>query len=293
VGVTSKIWARVEKTIVDLCGDALDIYIRDFASRYRHRYLEHLQQRHRVFDVKGLSTQGIYALEIEQVYVELTVDPTMADKASANPIAKTSGGRHDIWTLLISPQMKRQDFAVLGAPGSGKTTLLKHITLALAAKRGKFKGLNRLPILLFIRDHAATIAANPRQTIADVATQAAEKMGIPAPAGWFGRELLRGRCLVMLDGLDEVADAATRKTVAEWVEGQLQAFGANRFMVSSRPFGYKSNPLATVTVLEVRPFSSEQSKRFISNWYLANEVMSAQRTTRACESLRVKVRQTW
>jgi hypothetical protein len=288
VGLTSKIWARVEKTIVELAGDALDIYIRDFASRYRKRYLEHLKQRHRTFDVKGLSTQGIYALEIEQVYVELTVDPTMADNASVNPIAKTDSGRHDIWTFLNSPQMTRQDFAILGAPGSGKTTLLKHITLGLAANHGKFEGLKRLPVLLFIRDHAAEIGSNPKQTIADVAEQAAIKMGIPAPAGWFARELARGRCLVMLDGLDEVADAALRKTVAEWVESQLQAFGANRFLVSSRPFGYKSNPLNRVTVLEVRPFSSEQSERFIKNWYLANEVMSAQKDD---EGVRIAARE--
>jgi hypothetical protein len=288
VGVTSKIWARVEKTIVELVGDALDVYIRDFASRYRKRYLEHLQHRHRTFDVKGLSTQGIYALEIDQVYVELTVDPTVADKASGNPIAKTGDGRHDIWTFLSSTQMTRQDFAVLGAPGSGKTTLLKHITMGLAANRGQFRELKRLPVLLFIRDHAAAIGSNPSQTIADVAEEAAKKMGIPSPAGWFGRELDRGRCLVMLDGLDEVADAALRKTVAEWVENQLQSFGANRFLVSSRPFGYRSNPLSRVTVLEVRPFSAEQGERFIANWYMANEVMSAQKDD---EGVRIAARE--
>src|ERR1700682_2870189 len=94
VGLTSKIWARVEKTVVELIGDWLDIHIRDFASRYRKRYLDHLQHRHRTFDVKGLSTQGIYALEIEQVYVELTVDPRQAAEASPDPIAKpVPGGR--------------------------------------------------------------------------------------------------------------------------------------------------------------------------------------------------------
>jgi len=105
VGLTSKIWSRVEKTAVELIGDWLDIHIRDFASRYRKRYLDHLQHRHRTFDVKGLSTQGIYALEIEQVYVELTVNPRQAAEASPDPIAKPApGGRHDIWTLLNSPQ---------------------------------------------------------------------------------------------------------------------------------------------------------------------------------------------
>ena len=179
------------------------IHIRDFASRYRKRYLQHLQHRHRSFDVKGLSTQGVYALEIEQVYVELTIDPTRGDIASSNPVSKPNGGRHDIWTFLTSPQMRRQDFAVLGAPGSGKTTLLKHIALGLATHGSNFRSLKRLPVLLFIRDHAATVGSNGEQTLADVAEEAAIKMGIPAPPGWFGRELARGRCLVMLDGLDE------------------------------------------------------------------------------------------
>src|ERR1035438_6703224 len=144
LGLTSKIWAHVEKTVVELAGDALDVYIRDFASRYRKRYLEHLQHRHRTFDVKGLSTQGIYALEIEQVYVELSFDPKQAALASSHPVPKgPPGRRHTVWTFLRYPQMKHQHFAILGAPGAGKTTLLKHITLGLAANRGRFHGLNR------------------------------------------------------------------------------------------------------------------------------------------------------
>jgi hypothetical protein len=289
VGLTSKIWARAEKTVVELAGDALDILILDFTSRYRKRYFQHLQDRHRTFDVKGLSTQGIYALEIEQVYVELAVDPTQAFRVSPDPISKPiQGSQHDIWTLISSPQMKKQNFAILGAPGTGKTTLLKHTTLELAANHGKSRGIRLMPVLLFIRDHAAAIGSKPSQTIGDVAEEAASRMGIPAPPGWFGREFRRGRCLVMLDGLDEVADANLRKTVAEWVESQMQAFGTNRFLVTSRPFGYKSNPLGQVTVLGVRPLSSEQVERFIDNWYLANEAMSAQKND---EGVRIAARE--
>jgi hypothetical protein len=289
IGFTSKIWARLEKTLVELVGDALDVHIRDFASRYRKRYLRHIQDRHRTFDVKGLSTQGIYALEIKQVYVELIVAPKHADKVSPDPISKPiPGGRHNIWTLLKSMQTRRQNFAILGAPGSGKTTLLKHIALGLAENRGKFRGLKFMPVLLFIRDLAATIGAKPNQTLADLADESAARMGIPAPAGWFGRELDRGRCLVMLDGLDEVADPMLRKTVADWVESQMQTFGANRFLLTSRPFGYRTNPIAEVTVLEVRPFTSEQSELFINNWYLANEMMSAQKND---EGVRIAARE--
>ncbi|MGE0680725.1 MAG: hypothetical protein AB7P69_07435 [Candidatus Binatia bacterium] len=63
----------------------------------------------------------------------------------------------------------------------------------------------------------------------------------------------------------------------EWVEKQIITHGGNRFLITSRPFGYRSNPLSGVTVLEVRPFASEQVQRFVQNWYLANEIMSAQK----------------
>ncbi len=81
----------------------------------------------------------------------------------------------------------------------------------------------------------------------------------------------------MLDGLDEVADPAQRKLLADWVERQMKACGQNRFIITSRPFGYRDNPLEGVTVFEVRSFTHAQIQRFVHNWYLANEVMSMQK----------------
>ncbi|MCK4452113.1 MAG: SUMF1/EgtB/PvdO family nonheme iron enzyme, partial [Anaerolineae bacterium] len=78
-------------------------------------------------------------------------------------------------------------------------------------------------------------------------------------------------------GLDEVADADTRKQVVAWAERQMTACHKNRFVVTSRPHGYRSNPLSRVTVLEVAPFDSDQVRDFVGNWYLANEIMSAQK----------------
>ena len=62
-----------------------------------------------------------------------------------------------------------------------------------------------------------------------------------------------------------------------WVQEQMVAYGKNRFIVTSRPYGYRSNPLSGVTLLEVRSFTPEQVTRFVYNWYLANEIMSSQR----------------
>jgi hypothetical protein len=281
VGLLSKIWAGVEKTLVDLAVEWINVQIRYCLFGYRKRYLDHIRHRYGTLDVKGLVTQGPFSLEIEHVYVELAFAPNQASRVSGNPLprAAVATGRHDIWSFLGSPQMGLRNFAILGAPGSGKTTLLNNITVVLAEHRGRRFGVRRTPVLLSIRDHAEAIAANPEQTIIEVVNNSLRKMAIPAPDGWFQREFLKGRCLVMLDGLDEVADSNVRKVVAKWVERQMEAFDAkNQFLITSRPFGYLSNRLSRVTVLEVCPFTPEQIELFIKQWYLANEAMSAQKT---------------
>ena len=78
------------------------------------------------------------------------------------------------------------------------------------------------------------------------------------PAGWFEKQLTKGRCLVMLDGLDEVSNAALLSKVVEWVQQQINNHGNNRFIITSRPFGYRDNPLQSVSVLGARPFPANK-----------------------------------
>lgn len=252
--------------------------------RYRKVYLRHLFYRHRDFDVKGLSTRGIYNLEQEHVFVSLELEPQPMDRISSGLIPKTPeslpAGDHDIWSYLKGRDITNQKFAIIGSPGSGKTTLLKHITLTYASfsnRRRHPKLPNRTPILLFLRDHAKYIANNPRLTLAQVIHQSLVPWRQPPPPGWFETELQRSRCVVLLDGLDEVADLKIRKQVVTWVERQMQIYPKNSFLITSRPLGYRSNPLTGVHVLEVRPFTSAQVRRFVENWYYAIEVMSSQK----------------
>ena len=252
--------------------------------RYRSHYSDYLTYQHRNFDVKGLTTQGVYTLELEQVFVELGLGPQTLHQAASTPIRPMPRalreGRHIIWEYLTSEPLQDHNLVVIGPPGSGKTTLLKYVTLYLVSTKERQKQagqLNKLPILLFLRDHAASIKANSHYTLVQAMQDNLTRWNIDIPADWFEAALKKQQCLIMLDGLDEVADPETRRCVVAWVEGQIGRYRGNRFMVTSRPFGYRSNPLREATVLEVHPFTIEQVERFVHNWYLANEVMSAQR----------------
>ncbi len=247
---------------------------------FMRAYYNHLTYQHRSFDVKGLTTQGVYTLELEKVFVDLTIAPQRKDRASTDPIrpmpVKQQKDRYDFADFLTTDGEKGHKLVILGPPGSGKTTLLKHAALKLAAM-GADGELNKIPILLFLRDHANQVSTNPSYTMLDALAERLRLWQVDVPMDWFRTAVKKGHCLFMLDGLDEVADAQLRQQVVVWVQAQMQQFSANSFVITSRPFGYYNNPLQNVSILEVRPFTLEQVRKFVHNWYLANEVMSAQR----------------
>jgi energy-coupling factor transporter ATP-binding protein EcfA2 len=307
LSVITGIWQRLQAPWLDQAARWVDTTLRRRLSGYDRRYRRFMVEQHRSFDVKGLTTQGPYSLMLDEVFVDLSLAPQPAHLVRSNPIPAVpealAQGQHSIWAYLQSKQMRTQHLAVLGAPGSGKTTLLRHIALVLASgKRStSISTPRRMPILLFLRDHAAVITANPQLTLAAaIRDHLARLEGPLPPPDWFERQLAAGSCLVMLDGLDEVADLEQRKQVVQWVDRQTTVHANNRFIVTSRPFGFRSTPLERMTVVEVHAFTHAQVERFVANWYLANEIMSAQRddagvrrdARRGAEDLLVRLRNT-
>jgi predicted NACHT family NTPase len=284
-GFMTKVWQQLESKWVARLADGIDLALQSLFSGYRKRFLEYLVYQHRAFDVKGLSTQGPYSLELDRVYVELSVDPTSIHGASSSPLQdlpeKLRSGSHTIWQYVNEKNIQGHNYAILGAPGSGKTTLLKHMALILAApkhRRDRVGAPSLLPVLLFLRDHAQAIKDNSSIPLAQlIRDQFAGRQAPLPPAGWLEKQLDSGKCIIMFDGLDEVADLQIRRQVVTWVEQCMASYGKNHFVISSRPHGYKSNPLSNVTVLQVRPFTNQQVEQFVNNWYLANEIMSQQK----------------
>lgn len=309
-----KVWQKLEGPLVDLASGWLTARGQVHFSGYRRHFCQHLIYEHQVFDVKGLTTRAAYDLELEHVFVELSVDPTPAHQTSANPLRvppHLRDGDHTIWDFLSSRVLQNQHYVIIGAPGSGKTTLLKHMALLVAqgkyrsshhaksvakkrhskhprlsrpAHRGPMANASHrlrhrpptnLPLLLLLREHAEKIKEQPEYTLINaVQDHVQKKWQESVPEQWLTWHVKRGRCLVLLDGLDEIADVQTRQQVVAWVQRQMLAYGENRFVLTSRPYGYRDNPLDGVAVLEVRSFTARQIERFVQRWYLENELKS-------------------
>ena len=124
----------------------------------------------------------------------------------------------------------------------------------------------RVPIYLALRD-----VADFTLTLDD-ALRAAYPMGqLDLPGDFFQRLLSDERhpCLLLLDGLDEVATPERRREALDWIECQRKRYPHNLIVVTSRFAGYRGTTRLPENYLElhVRDFRDDDVRSFVRRWY--------------------------
>ncbi len=147
---------------------------------------------------------------------------------------EVSGPREELSNIV---QSQRQ-VVILGDPGSGKTTLMRYLTLRFARAiladldrivqpqdlwedknvwRLPDLGAVRLPILLRISHYAEARQKDPDLSLVEYLPHYFAGLQVPYAddLGLLLRRFLEaGRCIVLLDGLDEIIDPADRRNIA-------------------------------------------------------------------------------
>jgi hypothetical protein len=238
---------------------------------YGHRYRQRVLDSLKYIDVQDLATGGDHIPELGDVYVDVAlVSRAPQSGSSLSQVAGDTAARYSIGELL--DRGPRVVLALIGSPGSGKSTLLAHAARRSARPAwGVHRGRRRIPILLALREQAGSIVADPAISLPDVVRAALGGAAGREPGSWWERQLSHGRCVVLLDGLDEVARADDRLVVAGWVERQIAAHTGNHFVVTARAHGVPASLAAQADVFVVRPFSAGQVQLFLDRWYLAAE----------------------
>ncbi|NET62509.1 MAG: NACHT domain-containing protein [Symploca sp. SIO2E6] len=159
--------------------------------------------------------------------------------------------------------------------------LTNRAVLTYAQHRQPPQALKLIPVLLYLREIRDQITSQQPPTLAELVTnrvRVKDEQPLQPPPQWFEKKLKQGQCLVMLDGLDEVAEESQRQQVSQWVDTQIRNYQETAFILTSRPFGYRDAQLKQVgIVLEVQPFNFKQREEFLHSWYLQNELISQAR----------------
>jgi len=203
--------------------------------------VEDVQSRQAVvaFEPDAIVRGAAGSVTVMQVKLGNRQAELLREQQQRSQLESLSGRKFSAVQLLS--QSQSQKVVLLGAPGSGKTTLMSYFAVMLAQKQPEKLGLavkiDWLPILIRMRD----LTGQPDIGILDYARQFAEKtLTVKSlPAGFFEYWLEDGRALILLDGLDEVAEEAKRYDVVRRIENFLGQFAKNRAIITSRPAGYK------------------------------------------------------
>jgi NACHT domain/Sulfatase-modifying factor enzyme 1 len=297
INIIKQIAHNVGGRVADSATELVLLFLKQLVSNPQGKYYEHLSNNMNELDMKGLTT-GSFSLLLEDVFVDLSVRPTSPHSASANPVKslrelRMREGEKSIWDYLSPQSAEKRHLVILGPPGSGKTTLLRHIAINLvpgSSNNFLIKLFNTIkitiiptskiktPIILYLRENIRFLVSNPEASLFEMVCDDLKRKNMPIPLEWMKHKLEKGRCIILLDGLDEVADVALRHRVVDWVRIQMNAYHQNHFLITSRPYGYTSYPLTEVgiIVLEVLPFTKDRVKQFVHRWYNANEISNAQ-----------------
>src|SRR5579883_655980 len=254
------------------------------------KYRRYMRDQYRYLDIRGLGPQSTFTLALQQIFVEPFLVPVPTHRSPVSPLqmpSSLSTGKHPIWDYLAFRPLQGAHFVILAAPGGGKTTLLKHLVLVLLNKHARppaEKVPHALPLLLFLREHVESIAESYRQQVhfelEDAVQEQLKRQGKqPLAAGWLHHQLCKGTCLVLLDGLDEIANHERRWQVMSWLQRQISIYGKNRFFITARS-GYQTNLLnlpGAIIPLQIEALTAAQMAQLAHQWYLASEVMNARK----------------
>jgi formylglycine-generating enzyme required for sulfatase activity/predicted MPP superfamily phosphohydrolase len=230
----------------------------------------------------GLSLLGIgggeLRLRFEEVYVPLRISrrPERLDLEARDGKRRSevalAAATEDVGieeVLRLASRAGCPHVAVFGDPGAGKSTALQklhHLCLAGPEVLGLAAGT--VPVLLRLRRLAADDLKGPPAAL--LQRLLAEELGEAFPAGTGERLWEHGRLLLLLDGLDEVADEALRAEVCRFLEWTLAGSRRQvRAALSCRYSGYGGEVALGKRFLhlDVRPLDAERCRELVDNWF--------------------------
>lgn len=263
-GIVGDLWKRWRERIVDY----FDLALQRRFSRFGRSYRQWVLDNQRFIDQSVLAIVGPFTPELDEVFVDVSLAPCALNDLQEGiladlPVKVTD--RHSISDLLDRP--KAALIAVVGVPGSGKSTLLQRT--AKQVSRARRDQRRTVAILLYLRDHVGAIISTPDVSLSELQRGVIGRLRDEEPRGWFEQQLRNGDCVVLFDGLDEVAGLQDRRSVADWIERQIGQYPQNDYVITSRPQGYRSARIAGADVFQVCRFTDDQVTRFVRSWYLA------------------------
>ena len=259
-------------------------------------YLKAVETRTAHLNIRGIAREAGVVKDagrypIEALYTPLTTETADLTHARNRETGALELGRAARGLERLLPSHRR--LLIEGAPGAGKTTFL-HLIACMYARDALEKPLPEFDWGSWVGHHLGIPATLPRPIPAlielgelvplmtdpkgpqhrddnevwllDALDRRCRDSQYPVCSEDWSRALGAGRVVLLLDGLDEIADPELRERVFNVFRAALDAWPQCRVVVTSRPFD--TEPLRDMEFFAARiaPFDLEAIAAFLDRW---------------------------
>lgn len=218
--------------------EAREIYFRYLAAECGEIELEGMPADHDI---------GTRRLRLENLFVPLHLEPARSEpeEKTEEPVDRKAAPQRPEERLPVGKALaNRSQLAILALPGGGKTTLLKRLAVAYAFPDRRVEIGDNLPdrpwFPLFLRCRQIEKATEP-------IIQLLGKMGDRAELGDRAEDfrtlvlaqVREGKALLLIDGLDEIADSGQRMAFVHQLRTFLSTYPGVSIVVTSREAGFR------------------------------------------------------
>jgi len=161
---------------------------------------------------------------------------------------------------------------LIGGAGLGKSTSLNY----LFCNYEKLYHCFALKLKINLKDYASDISDKHHDILWCLATEFSKhiprnKLTFENVSALLAEYLLKGKCLVIFDALDEIPVQASRNKVRDEISTFCDVYYSNRFIISTREVGYLRNRFDKDFVhIRINEFNMSQIKQYSKNWLKIN-----------------------
>lgn len=175
---------------------------------------------------------GSSSSPVQARLADLFVSPRLSPPRDA-----LNEGAEGSWMARL---LRQPRVVVIGRPGAGKSTLARYLAwrLATPVETGREPD-HGLPVLILAPDITAYLSSDPDRTfLRYLGEHHSDRFG-----GTIREAVERGECVLLVDGLDEVVNTASRSRVIGAIERFCLDFPSVHVLVTTRPEALRTRPL--------------------------------------------------
>lgn len=212
----------------------------------KNRYFKYLENECGEIQFEGLPTDkdaGSVKVKLENIFVPLHLEKIRTSEEGKENLQESKvKERAGIGAIL----KKTNRIAILAKPGGGKSTLIKRLAIAYSypARRGQVNDdlpeTAWFPVFIRCRELGDKVNSSITEIIHNIPNRAEISFCLAEFTVLISDALQKGTALLLIDGLDEIADDKSRITFVSQLRTFLATYPKTNIIVTSREAGFRA-----------------------------------------------------